>query len=96
MRQALLIGALGLVALAGCEERERILPGQREDLRAIFDGGAEIAEETENQTVALALPAPTNLAGAISTYQRRIWCILYFIRLVHIAGQRAGKGGDVS
>jgi len=63
MRQALLIGALGLVALAGCEERERILPGQREDLRAIFDGGAEIAEETENQTVALALPAPTNLAN---------------------------------
>lgn len=56
-----MIGALALCGLAACTERERPLPGLREDLRAIF--ADEATPEPVNQTVALALPAPVAPAG---------------------------------
>ena len=64
MRQAWLIGALGLAVLAGCEERERILPGQRESLRAIFDDAAAAEPtETANESRPISLPSASNAAA---------------------------------
>ena len=40
--------------------------------------------------------APAHTGCAIGKYFGSIGCVIYFIRLVHIAGQCAGKGGAVS
>lgn len=60
-RSAILIGAIALCGLAACGEREQSLPGQREGLRAIFDGAAPA--DPENRTEPLALPAAVTTAG---------------------------------
>lgn len=48
----------GSVLLAGCVEREVILPGERTDLRAAV--GLESAENPQNSSVPIALAAQTN------------------------------------
>lgn len=62
-RAGLLLGALAM--LAACSERERILPGERLDLRAVFDGpaAAPAAEAPRGTPTPLSLPAPRVNAG---------------------------------
>jgi outer membrane protein assembly factor BamB len=57
---------LGLaLTLAACGEREVILPGAREDLRAVLNGEDQIAAEAppENRVEAIKLPAATTNAS---------------------------------
>lgn len=62
-RNALLMGlAMGLV-LAGCAEDDPVLPGQRENIRAVLSDGAEpdlpvSPFATENRVAPVRLPAP--------------------------------------
>lgn len=54
----------GTVALAGCTERELVLPGQRLDTRAVFSpDGPAIEGETGPSTAALSLPRVSNVAN---------------------------------
>lgn len=57
----LVFALAGLTVLGACE-RDTILPGQREDLRAILDaqGGAVAPADTANESRAISLPAQKN------------------------------------
>lgn len=56
--------ALGLVTLAGCAEREVILPGERIGIfEAVGDGVAEAEVVTQNRTVPIRLAAARNNAA---------------------------------
>lgn len=59
MARTAILGTLGMVALlAGCTEREPILPGERLDVRALSVGGDPDAQPAPEGARAIALPAP--------------------------------------
>ncbi|MDQ7070457.1 MAG: PQQ-binding-like beta-propeller repeat protein [Rhodobacterales bacterium] len=66
-----LVALLGLAVLAGCEKKEIILPGAREELRAVLQ--AEVAAENavvevENRTLPLQMAAQTNNANWLQRF----------------------------
>ncbi|WP_425098646.1 PQQ-binding-like beta-propeller repeat protein [Tropicibacter sp. S64] len=58
LRTATLMAGLGLIVLAGCEEREEILPGERMNVRDVLETRQDpLAENDVNTSRAVALPA---------------------------------------
>ncbi|MFW2542592.1 PQQ-binding-like beta-propeller repeat protein [Primorskyibacter sp. 2E107] len=58
LRTATLMAGIGLIALAGCEEREEILPGERMSVRDVLETRVDpLAQSDVNIARAVALPA---------------------------------------
>jgi outer membrane protein assembly factor BamB len=55
----------GVLILSACSERQVILPGEREDLRAVLsaDGAAQGSARSENQSLPISLPAQVSNAA---------------------------------
>lgn len=53
-----LLAGLAVLALAACDEREVILPGKREDPRAVLATEAPAPEAPANRVAPISLPAP--------------------------------------
>ncbi|MFZ7089560.1 PQQ-binding-like beta-propeller repeat protein [Primorskyibacter sp. 2E233] len=63
LRKATILTTLGVLVLAGCEEREEILPGNRMNVRDVLETRADpLAEQLGNSARAVALGAPSNNA----------------------------------
>lgn len=63
-RMVLGLGALALITLAACSERENILPGKREPIQSVLSQGAGIEEASAVQNAARAIQLPAQVANA--------------------------------